>query len=237
MPKKTRKKMTYASYYVEAQNKESTTTLGSPNSERYSQRGYRMNLFYPDVAHNWLQEQEQKLNMTLAIPRNVAMAMRADQVSLSDVLYLSRECTRQHTDPMRVYYMARALKYARQKAGPSHPHDFKNDPIKLEHILMLGYLIEPDVNEFGVRRGGVMVGGNIKIDPRKVPRQLELLVDAQRDLEPDEWYREYEEIHPFGDGNGRSGSILWNWLCDTLHKPADPPDFWGFYEATGIPRR
>jgi Fic/DOC family len=48
------------------------------------------------------------------------------------------------------------------------------------------------------------------------------------DLDPLEVYREFELIHPFVDGNGRTGKVLLNWRAETLSTPFFPPaDFWG----------
>lgn len=39
--------------------------------------------------------------------------------------------------------------------------------------------------------------------------------------------KEFLEIHPFADGNGRVASILWNFLRDTLDDPEPMPYFFG----------
>lgn len=43
----------------------------------------------------------------------------------------------------------------------------------------------------------------------------------------DDWYMCYEAIHPFGDGNGRSGKVLHNWLLGTLEEPVLVDDYFG----------
>jgi len=43
----------------------------------------------------------------------------------------------------------------------------------------------------------------------------------------DDWYLAYEWIHPFRDGNGRTGKILHNWLCGTLDEPQLVRDYFG----------
>ena len=73
------------------------------------------------------------------------------------------------------------------------------------------------------------MGMSVKPDPSEVPRLMDNLIQAWTDITADEWYREFEEVHPFGDGNGRTGNILWTWHRETL-EPAKlefPPDYWG----------
>lgn len=43
----------------------------------------------------------------------------------------------------------------------------------------------------------------------------------------DDWYLAYEWVHPFIDGNGRTGKILHNWLNGTLDDPVLVPDYFG----------
>lgn len=43
----------------------------------------------------------------------------------------------------------------------------------------------------------------------------------------DVFYFEYEQIHPFSDGNGRTGKILYNYLLDSMDDPVLPPNFFG----------
>lgn len=40
--------------------------------------------------------------------------------------------------------------------------------------------------------------------------------------DPLEYYTSFEKIHPFVDGNGRLGSILFNWA--DLDNPVHPPE-------------
>lgn len=47
------------------------------------------------------------------------------------------------------------------------------------------------------------------------------------ELSPDEFYVEFEKIHPFVDGNGRTGKILHNWLLGTLGDPVLIKDYFG----------
>lgn len=129
------------------------------------------------------------------------------------------ECTRQKSGEESVWWMLSAWNWAvvQDEAGYRPTEN---------SILLLGSVVEPKRNAKGYRRTGVRVGDDIKGPWQEVPRQIALLCKAVDDLDPDEWFRQYEEIHPFVDGNGRTGSLLWNWLRGTLAKPENAPWFW-----------
>jgi hypothetical protein len=40
-------------------------------------------------------------------------------------------------------------------------------------------------------------------------------------------YLTFEHVHPFPDGNGRTGKIIYNWVRGSLDEPEFPPNFWG----------
>lgn len=139
--------------------------------------------------------------------------------------WASKECHKQQSGELSVSWMVSGWAYAYD----IYLHDPHQAPT-VQMIQELGSIVELRKNVKNQwRRGGVMVGGSVKAPPLEVPRLMEALVEAWDKLDSDIWYREFEEIHPFLDGNGRTGNILWNWHKGTL-APRDlsfPPDFWG----------
>lgn len=67
---------------------------------------------------------------------------------------------------------------------------------------------------------GNIISGGVQV----IEAQLRSLLDAQNDLTPEEFYWAFEEIHPWTDGNGRVGSLLFNVLNNSILNPIHPRD-------------
>lgn len=136
--------------------------------------------------------------------------------------WAAQECERQRSGERSVEWMVNGWLHAIQ-----HQH---LTPTETD-IVHLGRLVEPRHNDgLGYRRVNVQVGGDVCPPWRMVPEAMTKLVafltDPEAKVDPEKFYYEYETIHPFRDGNGRTGSILLNWLQGTLGDPVAPPDFW-----------
>ncbi len=99
---------------------------------------------------------------------------------------------------------------------------------RLTDITVIGSLIEPIKNMTGLRKIPVRVTWQMCPDPKLVQLMLENLCEHGQSLAPLDFYRRLMEIHPFVDGNGRTGKVVLNWMNGSLAAPIFPPeDFWG----------
>jgi Fic family protein len=89
-------------------------------------------------------------------------------------------------------------------------------------------MIEPEVNHRGWRTCGVRIGDRICPDWQELPRLMLEWEHGIENLTPDEAYLEFEKIHPFVDGNGRTGKIIHNWMLKSLDKPVLIKDYFGW---------
>lgn len=87
--------------------------------------------------------------------------------------------------------------------------------LKTHKILMLHQNLQPDERGY-FRKCEVTIGGRFGLNWFKVPDAMRHWVGAMNEkmkIEDDAMmlHVEYEKIHPFVDGNGRTGRLFLNW--------------------------
>lgn len=150
------------------------------------------------------------------------------------IKYCSMEVANQMASPIRVHSMLTAWDYA-------FHYQSQGKPLTVDFVEHIGALVEPNRNIAGFRTGYVTIGSMpAGADPERIRPQLEALVEGWNEgrfddsyipdhTGPDSWYFEFERIHPFFDGNGRTGKILLNFLNDTLSTPIWPSNWFGTF--------
>lgn len=104
-----------------------------------------------------------------------------------------------------------------------HEEFLKLPLVMVDHLVRFVKVIAPGKPLRSSQGMDVRVGDHIA--PRggfEIPARLDSLLDqiAAGLLTAWEAHRAYETLHPFMDGNGRSGRVLWLWQM--LHQGRDP---------------
>jgi hypothetical protein len=134
------------------------------------------------------------------------------------VAFCAEEVRRQGDTPWHVYMMYNAWIFAMDIHVLTH-----------NSIRAIGSMID-EANDDGYRNGSVWVGGEEKMGHSAIHAAMTDWLEHQDKLTPIELYKWFEDIHPFFDGNGRTGKVLYNWLKGTLHSPVWPEDLYGGIE-------
>lgn len=110
-------------------------------------------------------------------------------------------------------------------------YDTARSFLKLDEIAVADVEILVETFQPGARirdRPGMDMRVGSHIAPPGGPQikwRLNNLLQYMLKHSPYKTHHHYEELHPFTDGNGRSGRMIWLWMMQKLNKPVAPMGF------------
>jgi hypothetical protein len=101
-------------------------------------------------------------------------------------------------------------------------HDYRGFGITVHNLQTMIALIR-NVNHVPFRsQRADFANGNSALKPQFIERQLDIILTYQGQMNPQDFYYDLMEIHPWDDGNGRVGTICFNLLNLSLDNPIHP---------------
>ena len=168
--------------------------------------------------------------------------------------YIYDECHRQHVTNYGDF--AKAWQDARIGISLEIPDLLGLDPVNVFAVFVMNIAenVEPKINSYGLNNGwngnlrtshvGFMHGGSaapVNDVRNRFMRWCNILIFEKNDFHEatlqgyfdgdeslaDSYIKQLLDIHPWADGNGRTASILRNWMLGTLNDPSPLPYYYG----------
>lgn len=147
------------------------------------------------------------------------------EITMELLTWAAAECKRQQSGEDSVPRMVEATLYCYTDMRETW----------VQTLLKLAEIVEPVKNVYGFRRQPVTIRGKVIPAYDNFYEHMEFLCGeaAVYGITPEEWYQEFETLHPFNDGNGRVGAIMYNYLRGSeLNEMVVPPDYFDSSQLT-----